>query len=585
MVTVLAPAAVQPARGGQAARNSSGAAGQITQDDVNAEFFSVIKAIKQDKSKNDLQAVHQDIAENLVPYVTLAAAQPESLRAEFRSQVQEWRTDVQTANPPASKGTTSVVSKGSVPYLLGLAAENGALTQMTSGTLVTFRTNPTGLIKALQKYGYAGSGPDSYTDPAMKFVKNFSAAVTFNTGAATNTSTIGQGSQVGTLTGSAQQISSFDVRYDIVNHRDPRDPRYSEKWSKLRSGALASVSKSLHEYGEQLKGIPQEKKFEAAKTDANDKRRGYDDAKSEIDKWEASDPAKRPHEPPVSPEDLSKSQRAWQQAERDAQAAYDAYQSQNDKFSGWRNRAIQTIDNAGVDAVNSAVLAVAQDFVKTFADDPAIKAAADTAADAISDFLKQEGGIRNQVSKSPIVTLEYTDMLQGSITTAMASGSTQAMTSSAMLPSLSNFKLIVAGGTVGGTTLTGNASLTIFNSIPAGTKTGRVRDFQLSGEADVPLKEIGTLGVPTLTFAGVFLSLQQQPLGMPIEVNGVTVNMKGNLGLAQAKISFPVKKGSGVRVPLSITYASRTEFNREHDVSGQIGVTFNLDSVFAAMKP
>jgi hypothetical protein len=63
------------------------------------------------------------------------------------------------------------------------------------------------------------------------------------------------------------------------------------------------------------------------------------------------------------------------------------------------------------------------------------------------------------------------------------------------------------------------------------------------------------------------------------------VNLKGGLGLAQAKVTFPVKKGSGVRVPLSITYASRTELNREHDVSGQIGVTFNLDSVFAAMKP
>jgi hypothetical protein len=101
----------------------------------------------------------------------------------------------------------------------------------------------------------------------------------------------------------------------------------------------------------------------------------------------------------------------------------------------------------------------------------------------------------------------------------------------------------------------------------------------------VPLNEIGNVGVPTLTFSSLFSSLRQQPLCMPIEVNGVTVNMKGNLGLAQAKISIPLGKGSGVRVPISITYASRTEFNLEHDVSGQIGVTFNLDSVFAAMKP
>ena len=101
----------------------------------------------------------------------------------------------------------------------------------------------------------------------------------------------------------------------------------------------------------------------------------------------------------------------------------------------------------------------------------------------------------------------------------------------------------------------------------------------------MPLREIQSIGVPTLTFAGLFLSLREQPLGIPVQVNGVNVNLKGNMGFAQAKISFPVKKGSGVNVPLSITYASRTELNKEHDVRGSVGMTLDLDTIFAGLKP
>ena len=484
-------------------------------------FGDLIDTIKRNKRAGNEVEAENALDETVNPFMIWTAG-----LSVLRAEVQDWRTDVQTENPPSGRGTTSVVSKGSVPYLLGLAVENGALTQMTSGTSVTFRTNPTGLITALQKHGYAESGPNAYTDPVIKFVKNFSATVTFNTGATTGATTTGQGSQTQAFATAAQQISSFDVRYDIYNHRDPRDRKYNARWEALRAEQLGELAVNAQQFAARLRGVT-----------------------------------------PVDPE-------------------------QAKKYKHWLDNAKARVAKADVnapdsasDSVQTAVFAVADDFVNTFGSDPAVKSLASAGSQALSDYLKTTTKIRDLISKSPIVTLEYTDMLQGSITTAMASANPQATTTSAKLPSLSNFKLIVAGGTGLGITLTSNASLTIFNSIPAGTKTGRVRDFQLSGEVDVPITEIKSLGVPTVTFSGLFLSLQQQPLGMPIEVNGVPVNMKGNLGLAQAKITFPVKKGSGVQVPLSITYASRTEFNREHDVSGQIGVTFNLDSVFAAMKP
>ena len=575
---------------GQDLASPQKAADDVTQEVVDADFNSVIKRIKQYKQSGNAVQARKAISDDLVPYVALVAAPHYSLLASFRSQLQEWRTDVQTESSTSSPGTTSLVSKGSVPTVLGLAVENGALTQTTSGTSVTFRTNPTGLIKALQKYGYAESGPDSYRDPVIRFVRKVSGAVTFNIGTNNNTGSVGQGAQGGTFTGSAQQISGIEFRYDILNHRDPREPRYTREFEDLRKGALANVAENLKEFGRQIEGIPPQgflEKEAATAAEAERKKQAYDAAvtlKSKaVEGSAAADDAAR-----AVNEARAELEQATSEAEKAKATAETSVAVQKDKFEGWRARAQKYIDDApDADSVNAAVLKAAKDFVSTFGDDPATKAAANTAAQAISDFLKAQGGIRGKIDKSPILTLEYTDTRQGTMATmmSMASAGASPATPGAKLPDLSNFKLILAGGTVGGTTLTANASLTLFNSNPQAPAKGRIRDFQLSGQADIPLREIQSIGVPTLTFSGLFLSLRKQPLGMPVQVNGVNVNLKGNIGFAQAKISFPVKKGSGVNVPLSVTYASRTELNKEHDIRGSIGMTLDLDSIFAAVKP
>ena len=533
---MLAASSQLPAQSGQTSSASSqAAAGQQSPEGL--LFKSVIddivrhkhaaKSAKSTQERDEANAeARRRVVADLDPYIILASGS--SLKAAFNSALQEWRTDVQTGtSSPSSPGTTSLVSKGSVPSLLGLAVEDGALTQTTSGTSVTFRTNPTGLIKALAKQGYVASGPDTDQDTVVKLMRRISAAVTFNTGRE-NTGGTSQGSQAGTFTGSTKQISSFEFRYDIINHRDPRDSRYTHVWMDLRNNQQTTLAAKVHGYSDLLKGI-----------------RPPDDQRAE-------------------------------------------------KYNDWRDTVQKQIDAADADvdptasnSVQSVVLKIADDFVKQFGDDPALKDAATAAGQAFSEYLSTRGKIRDQISRSPIVTLDYTDTRQGTMSTATAMASSGAAPAipGTKLPDLSNIKLIIAGGTVGGTTLTANASLTLFNENPQAPDKGRIRDFQLSGQADIPLREIGSIGVPTLTFSGLFLSLRRQPLGTPVQVNGVNVNLKGNIGFAQAKVSFPVKKGSGVNIPLSITYASRTELNKEHDIRGSIGMTLDLDSVFANMKP
>jgi hypothetical protein len=69
------------------------------------------------------------------------------------------------------------------------------------------------------------------------------------------------------------------------------------------------------------------------------------------------------------------------------------------------------------------------------------------------------------------------------------------------------------------------------------------------------------------------------PSGMVME------GTKGDIAVGQLKLTIPVK-GSGMKIPISVTFANRDELNMEKSfVRGNFGITFDLDSIFARLKP
>ena len=68
-----------------------------------------------------------------------------------------------------------------------------------------------------------------------------------------------------------------------------------------------------------------------------------------------------------------------------------------------------------------------------------------------------------------------------------------------------------------------------------------------------------------------------------ITFNGADIKTRGHIGVFQAKLEFPTANNS-MRIPLSLTVSNRTELIKESEVRGQIGVSFNLDSLFASVK-
>lgn len=109
---------------------------------------------------------------------------------------------------------------------------------------------------------------------------------------------------------------------------------------------------------------------------------------------------------------------------------------------------------------------------------------------------------------------------------------------------------------------------------------GRFRDFRVGVEGKFKLRELANYGAPTLSFAGLFVHLNQAPLGIGvIAFNDAKINQPGNIGVFHTKLEFPAANNT-MRIPLSFTYSNRTELIKESEVRGQIGISFNLDALF-----
>jgi hypothetical protein len=65
--------------------------------------------------------------------------------------------------------------------------------------------------------------------------------------------------------------------------------------------------------------------------------------------------------------------------------------------------------------------------------------------------------------------------------------------------------------------------------------------------------------------------------------SGTGLALKGNLAIAQAKLTIPIKN-TGIKIPLSFSWASRTELIKESDVRGHIGITFDMDTLVGLLK-
>jgi hypothetical protein len=257
------------------------------------------------------------------------------------------------------------------------------------------------------------------------------------------------------------------------------------------------------------------------------------------------------------------------------------------EFANWQQQAetkIRALPIGATDAdIHAAVTSIANDLLGIVQASPKVLAVVADVAKAIAENEQIKNDVVTKINRSPILSFEYNEVQQSSGATVPATTSAGSVTAPANIPNLSNFNLISGLYVIAGSQFTLNAGTNLFNSLPAGSRTGRVRDYQVSGQFDIPLPEISNIGKPTLSFSGLYLHLLEEPLGQQVKVNDVAVSRTGGIGFFQSKLTIPVK-GSGVKIPFSLTVANRTELIKEKDIRGIAGITFDLDSLFSSSK-
>jgi hypothetical protein len=192
-------------------------------------------------------------------------------------------------------------------------------------------------------------------------------------------------------------------------------------------------------------------------------------------------------------------------------------------------------------------------------------------ASATNKMIAARRNLLDYVGRGPVIGFDY----EMSKAIPASTGGTQ-------LPDTSTFKFVAELATIKGGSFTTNFDATIFNNQNASV-TNTLRHIQIASQADLPINaSIPQLGNFVLSLAASFKRIPDDVFVLlsSTETDGA---LKGNVVVGQAKLTIPVK-GSGVKIPLSFTVANRTELIKEQDVRGNIGITFDFDTIVSKLK-
>jgi hypothetical protein len=428
----------------------------------------------------------------------------------------ENRTDQQTTAPAGASGSTSVASKGSVPWLLGLAEEYGGLTESTSGSVSTFKGNVTNIVKAVNKKNFQASY-DAWPDHQMlAALEKASFSIGFNTGTS------------GSSTSTSPNPSGFNsatAHIDLYNHRDPRYSQWQYEWkNKVIDGP------NVPEAGQNFDYELRTKHAEVYKQ--------------------------------------------WQIDENKTLIELATYMNSTENKADAKS-AMETSDlQKAADEFNNSICPL-------ISSDPVLKDLATKLSDAYAHYAKSKQAVVDEINNSPVFSFEYTFTNQGSVQLPKSTTQTYAIGTTA--PNLSNFNFIYQRSlskTKSDLQLTANASATLYTGASSQLKLTPVRDFKLTTELDIPVPALAGFAKSTVSLSVLYQDLLQEPLGQQVTVNSVAVTNTGNIILGQAKWTFAAGT-SGISFPVSFTGSNRTTLIKETDMKGTVGISYNLDNLFA----
>jgi hypothetical protein len=442
--------------------------------------------------------------------------------AEVVKQIEGSRSDKQTGASPSASGGTSVVAQGPVARVLSVAAEYGALTQSASKQVVTVRGNLAGVPSALVQQNVF---PICVGNEAKK----------------------GYCVQESLL--SILERVSFAVSFDpsrpqaLTAQPDTGKPAATDAQPVKFTGSGREVSSfnvrvelwnrrsiTTPEFGNAWK----EKVGGAMKVAVD----GLSDAGEFIKQVMALK-----------------------------------------GFDGWTAKSVKSIREAGKDRARivenlKAALAELTEMARNI---PEFDTQVSDALAAYSRYFLAQHKFIEPLANKNVLAFEYTNNRPP------------------LQASTSNYRVIFDYPLSKTTKLVANGAVTFYNSVPPGqTIVKKYRDAQIGAELDHGLGDVAILGPAVFSVAGYY-QYQRSPALLQVDptkpFEGITfvglasdaknvVAKTGDIYLLQAKLSL-VPSGSSIKVPVSVTWSNRTELIDKKTLRGQIGIAYDLDSLFA----
>lgn len=500
------------------------ASAQIEQCTAYARLIDAVVAGTNPKAAEDLI----DISQAPRCFALFVAGLDRADRSAFKDfvrRLESARSDKQTGTAPAGAGSTSVVAQGPVAKILSVAAEYGALTQSVNGQVVTVRGNLAGVPSALVK----------------KDVFPYCVGSEASSGYCVEKSLIG-----------VLKRFSFGVSFD------------PSRTQTLTAEPAPSDSPA---------GDPQPVTF------TGDSRE-ISSASVRVELWNRRD---------ASSVEFAKEWRAKVGAAMDAasadllRAGDFAVEVMNlPAHDPWFKASLAAVRAAGTDRgrVVKALTSSLQQLAIHASGIPGFQERVADALAAYSRFFLAQDELIESLAMKTVLAFEYNNNRP------------------AVQPATSNYRLILDYPISKQTKLVANGTVTFYDSLPADqTILKRYRDAQVGVQLDQGLGDASILGPAVFSLAGYF-QYQHSPALLEVDPSkpiagltftGLPENAKkvlattGNIWLFQAKLSL-VPAGSSVKIPLSVTWSNRTELIDKPVWRGQIGLSYDLDSLFAALN-
>jgi len=424
----------------------------------------------------------------------------------------------QTGANLRSSGSTNLVNKPTTTDLISIAAESGAFTDTVNGNSLTAQANVDGVRRYLAGKPFADLSPST-----LDLLNHITLAATFTVaqGGSTGVPTSGKGTSttpsISSIILPSNNISFNSLSANFVLYRkySPHSKAFLSSWQSALKANASSLASAITA-------------VQVAVLKASPLRNAV-----------------------MLDQDFLSAQSTWVEAAKndennnDFSAFVKDYTTFTDAFQAALEKADPTNVYTAILSINTALQGLAEVNEK----------------------------ILNEARGKPLLTFNYT------YSTPQDKPATHTATLAAAY---------VAKGW-NGAQLTGNAAGSWFASLPTGATYGRVQSYQFSGQYDQP---IGSPTAPRATFSlAGYGQYQYSPTVIKITSanlapgtditltnNGqVLVGTAGWLGVAQAKLTFNI--GKGTSIPVAFKWSSKTDLLPGNDWKGQFGVSYDLSAL------